>query len=570
MNVEQLMFAGAVLLGATAAAVSFARRLNLGSIVALLAVGMALGPHSKWPLIEGHVAEMQEVGEIGVTLLLFVVGLEIQPARLWSMRRLVLGLGAAQYGLTVVSIGALLLLLTGMHWQVVLVTSLALAMSSDAIALPILQERRDGGAPYGRATIAVGVFQSLMMIPALTVIPVLSGGPAQGGHAAELVKLIEVLVAVGVVFALGRFVIPRALSLTARDPGSGAFTCVVLAGVASAASIMESVGVSMALGAFMIGVLLSTTVFAEQIKAVAAPARQALLALFFIAIGMAIDLKEVGALGYDLLLYLPLLLAVKFLVMFGLALAFRMNLQAALLAGLLLMPFDEIGYVILANAKANGLLGARAHAIGLAVISLSFIVSPPLIALGYAAVERMRRKAGLAEAQRSAADVPPDEVVVIGYGYAGRAICTMLQRAEIPYVAFTDDLQLLPEAARRGHHVRYGDFTEPAMMQAISIGSARAVVMASGDQASTLDTIGSLRRFYPDVPVMAAVSSVTQRNEARERGARLVFPLSTEGTLSFGHAVLESLGVGDQQVNSIVNALRANDYAALSGIALER
>src|SRR5262249_41540589 len=570
MNVEQLMFAGAVLLGATAAAVSFARRLNLGSIVALLAVGMALGPHSKWPLIEGHVAEMQEVGEIGVTLLLFVVGLEIQPARLWSMRRLVLGLGAARYGLRVVSIGALLLLPPGMHWQVVLVTSLALAMSSDAIALPILQERRDGGAPYGRATIAVGVFQSLMMIPALTVIPVLSGGPAQGGHAAELVKLIEVLVAVGVVFALGRFVIPRALSLTARDPGSGAFTWVGLAGVASAASIMESVGVSMALGAFMIGVLLSTTVFAEQIKAVAAPARQALLALFFIAIGMAIDLKEVGALGYDLLLYLPLLLAVKFLVMFGLALAFRMNLQAALLAGLLLMPFDEIGYVILANAKANGLLGARAHAIGLAVISLCFIVSPPLIALGYAAVERMRRKAGLAEAQRSAADVPPDEVVVIGYGYAGRAICTMLQRAEIRYVASTDDLQLLPEAARRGHHVRYGDFTEPAMMQAISIGSARAVVMASGDQASTLDTIGSLRRFYPDVPVMAAVSSVTQRNEARERGARLGFPLAPEGTLIFGPAVLESVGGRDQQVNSIVNALRANDYAALSGIALER
>src|SRR6516225_3859751 len=314
MDISHLMFAVAVMLFATAIAVGVAKKLQLGSIVALLVVGMALGPHSPMPLLTGHVDEMQAIGEIGVTLLMFAVGLDLQPTQVWSMRRLVFGLGSAQYALTTAALLAFIAVSYGIarvQWESALVVSLGLAMSSSAIPLPMLQERGEGATTHGRAVVAIDILQGLLVVPVLALIPFLAPGSAASGGSPDLKKTLEVLAALVGVFALGRLVLPRVLALTARGLGPRGFVPIVLAGVFFAGWWMEAVGISMALGAFMIGVLLSTSVYAEQVKAAVTPAKQLLLAIFFIAIGMAIDLRELAEVKTGLILYLPALLAIK-------------------------------------------------------------------------------------------------------------------------------------------------------------------------------------------------------------------------------------------------------------------
>jgi glutathione-regulated potassium-efflux system ancillary protein KefC len=560
------MFAAAVMMLATAIAIGVAKKLNLGSIVALLVVGMVLGPHSPLPLFTGHIEQLRAVGEIGVMLLLFVVGLDVQPKSLWLMRRLVFGLGPAQYLLTTAAIMALLVWVTGLNWHSGLVAGLGLAMSSSAVLYPILQERAEEASPEGRAGMAVDIFQSFMVIPVLALIPILGVGHASNGLIPTADKALVVCAAVAAVYVLGRYLLPRALILTASNLGSGAFALIVLAGVLGAGWLMDKVGISMALGAFMIGVLLSTTVFAQQIKAAATPAKRVLLGLFFIAIGMATDLKEVAAVGGSLLIYLPVLLTIKFAISFVLALVFRLRVRASLLTGLLLMPFDEIAYVIFASAKANGLLSPRAYTIGLTVISLSFVVSPVLINLGYKLTDRLKRRPQLDAALTATTESMHDHVLMVGYSHVGRAICLMLEWAKVPYICFETDLARITEARRWKHNVHYGDATDPALLGLLRLARVRSVIVTTGIYDSTKRIISHLRQFYPNVPVMTAVQYLAQREELRHMGATQVMALAPEGTLSFGRSILDSLGVSDGQAEAIISSLKANDYAVLRGV----
>lgn len=567
MNINYLMLAVAVMMVATAIALGVAKKLNLGSIVGLLVVGMALGPHSPVPLLTGHIDELQAVGEVGVMLLMFAVGLDIHPTRLWTMRGLVFGLGSAQYILTTAAIMAFFVAIFGIsrvQWQSALVISLGLAMGSSAIAYPILQERGDGTTAHGRAVVAIDILQGFMVVPVLGLVPIVAAGTAQGWRPLDITKSLQVIAAVAGVYVLGRFVLPRALNLTARNLGPSGFAVIVLAGVFFAGWWLETVGISMALGAFMIGVLLSTTLYAEQVKAAVTPAKQLLLALFFIAIGMAIDLKQVVELKTELLLYLPTLLLIKFVILFVLARFFRLGQRSAILTGLLMMPFDEIAYVIFASANANGLLTPRDYTVGLSVISLSFIVSPVLINLGYKLTYRLRRPP--LDAARAAAAGPVENVVVAGYGYVGRAICGMLERAKIPYMAFEVDPEYLEKGRQAKHNVHYGDVSDLSMMGAVAIARCRLLIVTTSVYDSTKRIIGNLRQFYPRVPVVTAVQYLAQRDELRQMGATHIFALAPEGTLSFGRSVLDRLGIAVNQSEAIVNSLQSNDYAALRGV----
>jgi len=569
VDISYLMFAAAVMMGATVVAVAVAKKLELGSIVALLVVGMALGPNSPVPLLTGHVAEMQAIGEIGVMLLLFAIGLDLQPTRLWSMRSLVFKLGSAQYTLTTAAIFAFLFVVVGigtMQWQSALVAGLALALSSAAIPLPIVQERGDGATPHGRAVLAVDIFQGFMIVPVLALIPILAAGSAPGGgHLLDIEKIFEVVAAIAGVYVLGRYLLPWALTRTARDLGPGGFAVIVLASVFFAGWWTDTVGMSTALGAFMIGVLLSTTVFAEQVKAAVTPARRLLLAIFFIAIGMAIDLKQVVELRTELLLYLPALLLIKFVVLFALARFFGFGLRSALLTGLLMMPFDEFAYVILASANANGLLTARLYTVGLSVISVSFVVSPVLINLGYKWTDRLSRGRTKPEAEATVATAE-DSVVVAGCGYVGRAICVMLERAQIPYAAFDVNPDYIAKARAAKHNVHYGDIADPTMMDAVAIAHARLVIVTMSLYDSTKRMIRNLRQFYPRVPVMTAVQYLAQRDELLKMGASNIVALAPEGTLSFGHSILDRLGIPARQTEAIIGSLKSSDYLVLRDV----
>jgi CPA2 family monovalent cation:H+ antiporter-2 len=227
---------------------------------------------------------------------------------------------------------------------------------------------------------------------------------------------------------------------------------------------------------------------------------------------------------------------------------------------MLLMPFDEIAYVIFANAKANGLLSPESYAIGLTMISLSFAVSPILINLAYDLSGFLR---GTKEADPRGTAALREPAVVVGYGPSGRALCFMLERARIAYVVFETDLTLLREAGKWKHNVQYGDLSDPHLMGAVAIDRAKAVIVTTSSSETARRLVANLRHFYPNTKVLAAVPSLSQRDDLRRLGASQVMALLPEGTLSFGRLVLASLGCSAEQAGSIISSLQTNDYAAL-------
>ena len=551
---------------ATVVAGSVAKQLNLGSIVALLVVGMALGPHSPRPLLTGHIEELQTVGEIGVILLLFLVGLETKPEKLSSMRRLFYGLGTAQYLLTAIAIAGLLIAVARLHWQSALIMALGLAMSSDAIAIASLEEHAESSSPQSRAVMAVVIYQCFMAIPVLAMIPLLTASPMQGAPVPMVFKTLEVCAAIATVYLFTRYALPKILATAARKYGIEAFTLIVIATIFAAAWVMDTVGLSNALGAFMVGMILSASVFAYQIKASVSSIKGLLLSVFFIAIGMSINLKEVIGIGAELVYYLPSLLLIKVAVVIALGVVFRLGFRASVLAGLLLAPFDEIAYIIFSSAHRSGLLTERAYAMGLTGISFSFIVSPVLINLGYKLVDRVKTETKPQLPLKELSKSIHDHVVVVGYSYVGRVICIMLERANIPFIAFERRLDRIAEAKKEKRKVYFGDVTSPAMMNALAISRARAVIVTTRDYSAAKQLISTVLHFHPNLKVMTAVPYLFQRDELRELGAAQVVALMPEGTLSFGKSVLGELGIKPENIDPIMNSLRAADYASIRGI----
>jgi voltage-gated potassium channel Kch len=253
-------------------------------------------------------------------------------------------------------------------------------------------------------------------------------------------------------------------------------------------------------------------------------------------------------------------LVIKFAVLLALARLFGFGLRSAVLTGLLMMPFDEIAYVIFASANGAGLLTPRDYTIGITVISLSFIVSPVLINLGYALTARLA--AGPVD-KLPPTPITDASVVIAGYGPVGRVICAMLERARIAYTAFDIDMENLARATRTRHNAHYGDLSDAEMLDAISIARARLVIVTMSDPGATKQVVGNLRRFYPNLPATIAVQYLAHRDELRRMGEADVVALAPEGTLSFGHSVLQRLGVASAETEAIVGSLKAKDYAAL-------
>jgi len=551
---------------ATVVAGSVAKKLNLGSIVALLVVGMALGPHSPRPLLTGHIEELQTVGDIGVILLIFLVGLETQPGKLSSMRRLFFGLGTAQYLLTAIIIAGLLIAVAHLHWQSALIMALGLAMSSNAVAIASLEEHAETASPQSRAVMAVLIYQDFMTIPVLAMIPLLAAGPIKGAPVPRVFEMLEVCAAIITVYLFTRYALPKVLATAARKYGLETFTLIVIAAIFAVAWVMDTFGLSNALGAFMVGMILSASVFAYQIKASVSSIKGLLLSVFFIAIGMSINLKEVIGIGGELLFYLPSLLLLKVAVVVALGLFFRLGFRPSVLAGLLLAPFDEIAYVIFSTAHGSGLLSERAYAMGLTGISFSFAVSPVLINLGYKLVDRFKTETKPDLPLKALSKSMHDHVVVVGYSYVGRVICIMLERANIPYIAFERRLDRIAEAKKEKRKVYFGDVTSPGMMNALAISRARAVIVTTRDYSAAKQLISTVLHFHPNLKVMTAVPYLFQRDELQEMGAAQVVALMPEGTLSFGKSVLGELGVRPDNIEPIINSLRAADYASIRGV----
>lgn len=559
MDVSSILLAIVIFLTATAVFVILFERLGFGAILGFIVAGIVIGPHTPGPVPVRAVEELQNVAEIGVVLFMFTVGLEMRPEKVWAMRRLIFGLGSAQVLVTAAVLAAYLIFLVQIPWETAIIIGLAFAMSSTAIVMATLGERGELGADHGRVSFAVLMAQDMWIVPVMAMVPILAHATAQAGEAPLSERLALVAGVIAGIFVVGRYLLPAVLGYCAARRQRNAFGLVLFLAIITAAWAIDQAGISMTLGAFLLGMLLSASDFRYQIEATVAPFKQTLMGLFFIAVGMSID---VGALAQDwqaLLVHVPVVLAIKAVVLIGLVLAFGSGRSAAIRTGFYLSQVGEFAFVLLGAAAVAGLLSADGHTLAMLVVAVSMIATPLLVKAG----DRLAGRFGAAPA---GAEAEPGaelnrHVVVVGFEEVGQLICLMLEKANIPYVAVDQDINVVRKGRQLGNKVYFGDMQDTTAQEAAGLSRAAAVYVTSWDVSRAKALAITLHQFYPQLDVYVRVRTLHDQDELAAKGIKHAGTGYIESTLVRGGMLLKGLGVPENDVSELVRAFQSDDYA---------
>ncbi|OHV11970.1 monovalent cation:proton antiporter-2 (CPA2) family protein [Kushneria phosphatilytica] len=541
----------AILLGSAVIAVPLFQRMGLGSILGYLFVGVLLGPS-----LFGVIAEPEAVmhlAEIGVVMLLFVIGLELEPKRLWSLRKRLFGFGGMQLALCG-------MLLTPLGWLLGLETSdaillgLILALSSTAFALQVLTEHQHLATPHGQLAFAILLFQDLAVIPLLALLPVFAGGfDASPGNPWLVVG--RGIGMVMLVILVGRVVFPRVLKLVARSELREVFTAAALLLVLGTALIMEQAGLSMALGAFLAGVLLADTPWRHELEANIEPFKGILLGLFFIGVGMSVDLSLVGhQLPAIIGLTLALLLA-KFLVLTLIGLLARLPKQALPQLATIIAQGGEFDFVLLAAAVSAGVFDQRIASLCVAAVTLSMAVTPLLYQLGG------RLGAQLRESRPWDSDfgdhTPP--VLIAGLGRFGQIVARMLSTQNIAFTALDPNIAQVEFIRRFGSRIYYADATRLELLHAAGASEARVLVIAVDDSEAALTIARLARAHFPQLQVYARARNRHHAWQLMELGVEHVVRETFAASLEMCDELLRGMGYPGSTAGEAVRTFREFD-----------
>lgn len=547
----------AVFLLASVLLVPLFRRARLGAVLGYLFAGMLIGP---WGFgLIGEVQATLQFAEFGVVLLLFLVGLELQPSRLWVLRRPVFGLGGAQVALTAALLAAIGFGL-GLSWRAALVAGFALAMSSTALVLAALAERGQLGARHGRDAFAVLLFQDLSVIPLLALLPLLAAVQADNGTSGWWAAL-KALLAIAAVIAGSRLVVRPALKLVARHGGREVFTAAALLLVVGAALAMESIGLSMSLGAFLAGVLLADSEFRHELEADIEPFKGLLLGLFFIAVGMSANL--------DLLWQRPLLvvglalglMTMKYLAMLAIARAARTKFDPSQRLAVALAQGGEFAFVLFSAASPSVLDSATAQLLVL-VVTLSMLLSPLLIELHWRWLAQWNARHATPEFDTI--DSPANPVIIAGYGRMGQIVSRVLRMCDLPFTALEASYQQVDFVRRYGSNkVYYGDASRLELLQAAKAGEAKLFVLAIDDVEASVKTAAVVRRHFPDLPIVARARNRVHVHRLRDLGVGVIYRETFRTSLDLAHQALRRLGFGVAAAGRAVSLFRQHDEEQL-------
>ncbi|MDH4190004.1 MAG: monovalent cation:proton antiporter-2 (CPA2) family protein [Betaproteobacteria bacterium] len=530
------------------------RRAKLGAVVGYLAAGIAIGP-SGLKLIGDPSATLQ-FAEFGVVLLLFLIGLELEPRRLWVMRRQVFGLGGAQVAVTGAVLGGAAWAL-GLDWRAATIAGLGLALSSTALVLSSLAERGQLASRHGRSAFAVLLFQDLAVIPLLALLPLLAGE----GSDLQLLSALKGLAAILVVVAASRVVVRPALQFVARWGGREMFTAAALLLVVGAALAMEAIGLSASLGAFLAGVLVADSEFRHQLEADIEPFKGLLLGLFFIAVGMSANLALFAAAPLAVLGLALGLMATKFVLLLVIARLTGSPTQTGVCLATTLCQGGEFAFVLFTAAAALGVMkGDTAQWLVLAV-TLSMLLSPPLFALHDRLLARWRER--LAPPEFDTIDDPAKPVIIAGYGRVGQIVSRVLRMAGIPFTAIELSYQQVDFVRRFGNKVYYGDASRLDLLRAAKIGEAKLFVLAIEDAEASLRTAAVVRRHFPDLPIIARARNRVHAFRLRDLGVRLVLRDTFPASLEMAERALARLGFGAAAAASALALFRRHDEEML-------
>ncbi len=560
MELDSFVISAAVLLAVAAVSVTVFKHLGLGAVLGLLVAGIAVGPHSPGPAITSNVEDVRHFTELGVVLLLFLIGLEMRPTRLWSMRREVFGLGSLQIVLSGGVIGAYSFLYQG-SWGTALLIGFSLALSSTAFVLQLLQEKGELSGRLGGTSFAVLLMQDLAIVPLLALVPLLSD---VGTLSAEVPLWAQLLVVLGVLLLVGgfgRYVIPHALERLTRQNNREAFFLVVMLAVFAASAAMHFAGLSMALGAFLMGMLLSGSRYSFQIQAHVEPYKGLLMSLFFVAVGMSID---IGALAEKPLLFTQhvlVVVALKIGVLYALARAFGHDRRLSTRLAFLLAQSGEFGFVLFGSAKALGVIDDTTFVLAVGVISTSMLLTPLLVRAGDALAAQAPGPTERLPLRQLDGDHPEPRVVIAGYGRVGHTVATLLHASNIPYVTFDTNPAHVAEGQADGRAVYYGDIGDSDLLAAANLDHVETVVLTIDDPPTVMRAVSLIRASHPGITIIARARDLTACTALTEAGADVAHPEALEASLRLGAEVMTSLGIASRNINEVLGGAREDDYA---------
>lgn len=547
----------AIFLAAAVIAVPVSKRLGLGSVLGYLMAGLIIGP---WGLgFITNVMDILKFAEFGVVLLLFIIGLELQPSRLWTMRKQVFGLGTAQVagsGLALTTAGLFL----GLPPTIAAIAGVTLALSSTAFALQILSEKNQLTTRHGRSGFALLLFQDIAVIPLIAIVPLLGAATADI-EAAEVAVRVVTIVAVLAAFLIGgRFFLRYAFRLIAMTGLPEVFTAAALLIVVGAAVLMESVGISMALGAFMAGVLLADSEYRHELEANIDPFKGLLLGLFFIAVGMSVN---IGLLLERPLVVLGLvagLFAINGLILSALSRLSGLTAIGGLWIAATLSQGGEFGFVIFSLAFDAGIMSREIADLLILVVSLS-MAATPLLVLSVEAYQKRVESAG----DERPADVPNEEnqVIIAGLGRFGQIVARILLAKGIGVTALDANAGQVEMLRRFGRTVYYGDASRLDVLRAAGADTADIFVLALEDVDRSVATAELVKKHFPHLKIFARARDRTHAYRLMDVGVDALERETFHSSLEISHQVLKGLGLSDFQAGKIVERFREHDMQRL-------
>ncbi|MGF1651515.1 MAG: cation:proton antiporter [Hyphomicrobiaceae bacterium] len=554
-------------------------RISINPVIGFLAVGIAIGPYGLARLTD-HVPALSAIvitdlegvralAELGVVFLLFMIGLELSLDRLWQMRRLVFGVGAAQVVITAFVIGGLVYVAAG-EASLAVVVGAGLALSSTAIVVELLVRNRRLGSRVGQTTFAILLFQDLAVLPILLIVSALA---ATGGGSVPLTLATALLQASVVVVAImfaGRLVIRPFFRLVGQGLGRDIFLASVLLVIIGMSVLTEKVGLSLALGAFLAGLLFAETEYRHAVETDIEPFKGLLLALFFVSVGMGIDLMLVLRHPMALIGAVVALFVVKGIIVYALARLSGRTHGEALEVALLLGQGGEFGFLIVGLAVSLALIGAEAGQFILLVTGVSMVVTPVLAIAA--------RRIGASYEARTSAEMPDAEpierhleghVIVVGYGRVGRMLGDLLEQHGIAHIAIDNDPVRVAAERRAGASVVFGDARQTNLLEHIGIEAATALVVTMDNARATELVVTTVHAHWPALTIVARARDAPHARRLLDLGAQRVVPETVEASLQIGELVLSLSGLPAEVAHRIVNAKRDMELEKIGTVAGE-
>ena len=532
------------LLGAAVVAVPLFKRLGLGSVLGYLAAGLAIGPYGLALVTDSH--SIIHIAEFGVVMFLFVIGLEMKPSHLWGLRRQIFGLGSLQ-----VVVSAILLTIVGTlfgaPWEVSFICASGFVLTSTAIVMQVLGERQELASPRGQRIVSILLFEDLLIVPLLAIVEFLAPGTPDGAaHATPLWQTIGIaLLSLGALVAAGLWVLNPLFRVLAASRAREVMTAAALLVVLGSGLLMEMGGLSMAMGAFVAGVLLSESSFRHQLEADIEPFRGLLLGLFFLGVGMSLDLKVVAENWGIIVSGVIALMVVKGLCVYGVARLARSNHADALDRALLMAQGGEFAFVLYSAAANAGVIDATVNANMTAIIVLSMAITPLILIL--------HRRFGTQPAQTREADTFDEHhpILVVGMGRFGQIVNSMLQMSGHSTTVIDLDPTTVAGFNRYGTKTHFGDASRPELLLAAGIENARLLVIAIDNREQALSIARFAREVNPNIDIVARAYDRLHTFDLYQAGANEIVRETFDAAIRAGKRALERLGMSRDDAEKV-------------------